>query len=344
MKVCPNCFSDKELKAFISSSSESGKCSVCSTENTPLINIEELLDFFQELIDNFSPVENGESVQAKIHSNWNFFSSLENATKILNSVLPELDTDIVHAGSTVDFISDIIDNYEYWEKLKEELKWSRRFLSNVAYLEDLGWDGFFNTQYELTNEVALFRARLHNQSGLDAYSEIEMGCPDPKKVKEVKGGRANPLGIPYLYLSDSEVTTLYEVRASFLDEVSVGTFYLKQEYPAIRIVDFTEEPSLYNSGQVNEIIKAHLLKNRISKDLSKPMRRYDSEIEYIPTQFICEYIRVFTGANGIRFKSSLEPTGNNIVIFDQSLMQCTNVKLAKVNELSIRAVDISKAE
>ncbi len=56
-------------------------------------------------------------------------------------------------------------------------------------------------------------------------------------------------------------------------------------------------------------------KQKISIDLSKPMRRYDNEIEYIPTQFICEFIKVFTGASGIKFSSSLHPSGNNFVIF-----------------------------
>ena len=52
MKVCANCFSDKELKGFISSSSEIGDCIVCESKNQHLLNVSELFDFFQELVDN----------------------------------------------------------------------------------------------------------------------------------------------------------------------------------------------------------------------------------------------------------------------------------------------------
>lgn len=68
------------------------------------------------------------------------------------------------------------------------------------------------------------------------------------------------------------------------------------------------------------------------------MRRYDTDIEYIPTQFICEFIKIFTGASGIRFNSSLHPIGNNIVMFDLQKMECTNVQLKKINKVDLESV------
>ena len=96
----------------------------------------------------------------------------------------------------------------------------------------------------------------------------------------------------FLYLSDNEETVLYEVRASYLDELSIGEFHLKQECKTVSIVDFTKDIMLFQSENVAKIIKARLLRDRISKELSKPMRRYDTDIEYIPTQFICEFIKI----------------------------------------------------
>ena len=87
-------------------------------------------------------------------------------------------------------------------------------------------------------------------------------------------------------------------------------------------------------------MKAKLLRQKISSDLSKPMRRYDSELEYIPTQFICEFIKVFTGAFGIRFNSSLHPKGNNVVLFDQNLMTCISVKKVKINTVNLLVIEI----
>lgn len=334
MRICPQCFSDNELKAFISNSSQIGDCEVCSNKNTPFIEIIEIFDFFQELIENFQKTEGGESLKSKIQGNWSFFTSHDIATQILNNILPELTTDISSAEDNVNYVDEIIENYSYWEELKDKLKWSNRFLSDVDYLEELGWDGFFNTQYELSTNVDFYRARVHHLSGLAPYEKHEMMSPNRE---DSSGGRANPVGIPFLYLCDNPETVLYEVRASYLDELSIGKFHLNNDIPSVKIVDFTEDTFLFQPNRVNTVIKARLLRDKISQDLSKPMRRYDTEIEYIPTQFICEFIKVYTGASGIRFRSSLHPMGKNIVLFDQSLMSCSDVSFTKVTSLKLKS-------
>lgn len=337
MNVCSACFSDKELKAYIVSFDNLGECDICNTSNQNIIWLDELNDFFQELIDNFEPDDNGMPIKNKIQSNWSFFSNFESANSILNYIIPTLKTEIHNADFKVNYTLDIIDNIGYWETLKEELKWQKRFLTDIVFLtEELGWDAFFNTQYQLSNEVSLYRARVHHKSGQKPYDKIEMKCP----AKEfARAGRANSHGIPLLYLSDNSKTILYEVRASYLDELTVGEFRLNQEQ-SIKIVDFTEDTPLFQPERVNETIKAKLLREMISQDLSKPMRRYDSEIEYIPTQFICEFIKVFTGAEGIRFQSSLHPIGKNLVIFDQNLIDCVNTELIKIKNISLKPIEI----
>jgi hypothetical protein len=70
------------------------------------------------------------------------------------------------------------------------------------------------------------------------------------------------------------------------------------------------------------------------------MRRYDREIDYIPTQFICEFIRIYKGASGIRFSSSLYTEGKNIVMFDQNLMECNKVYMRKINSMNLKAIQL----
>lgn len=338
MKVCSDCFSDRELKAFIKSLNNSGTCDACSLSSSSIILIDELQDFFQELINNFKIDSDGESMKNKIQGHWSLFSSHAIASDILNFILPKLDTEIVNSNIGVDYIDEIIENYSYWETLKDELKSKKRFLTDIVHLtEDLGWDGFFNAQYQLKPDNQFYRARVHHQSGQPAYDNKKMGCPSPTMVS---GGRSNPSGIPVLYLSDNTKTIIYEVRASYLDELSIGEFKLKDEHSSIRIVDFTEDVSIFQPERVNETIKSKLLREKISRDLSKPMRRYDSELEYIPTQFICEFIKVFTGADGIRFQSSLDPSGKNLVVFEEGLMKCVSVSLVKVNSVVLSSVNM----
>lgn len=339
MRVCHGCFSEKEreLNGFIDSSGKIEVCDCCGSKNNKIISLRELFDFFEELLNSFQRSEDGKPLYLKIQEEWKFFASEEIAQTILTCIIQNVNSSIDRFNDKVEYTEDIVTNFSYWETLKDNIKWKRRFLQELGILQDeLGWDGFFNTQYELDDSVFTYRARVHHESGMPEYSVEEMKCPEPKRTR---GGRANPSGIPYLYLSDNPETVLFEVRASYLDEVSVGKFKLAEGIGKVRIVDFTEQSPLFQPNSVNETIKAKNLRERISRDLSKPMRRYDTEIEYVPTQFICEFIKVFTGASGIRFSSSLHSHGKNIVIFDENIMTCVEVSLQKVDALSISASD-----
>jgi hypothetical protein len=248
--------------------------------------------------------------------------------------IQNLNTTIDHAETNVDFSPEITENINHWYILKEQIKWERRFITDINYLtDDLGWDGFFSDKISLNKKTKFYRARLHYIEKKSSYLTHEMFCPP---IHEATAGRANPAGIPFLYLCDNRDTVLYEIRAAYLDEVSIGTFSLKESIKHdIAIADFTELPTIFHPSKVAEKIKTKLLKELISKDLSKPIRRYDSELDYIPTQFICEFIKVYTGASGIKFRSSLHKDGNNIVIFDQDLMECTSVERVKIQNVKI---------
>jgi hypothetical protein len=332
--VCTQCFEDRELVAFITNQAKLGDCDFCGAKNVACVPVEELFDFFAELLDQFKPDGNGIMLKSVIQGNWSLFSSLDSAYVILNHFLSKLHTSLSHADELVNFRNDILENVGYWDLLKHRLVTNSRYITDVNYLTyELGWDGFFSSQIEIPQELSLYRARLHHNSGEAPYDAEKMFCP-PAAFS--MAGRANPSGIPYLYLSDNPDTVLYEIRASYLDEISVGTFKVKTNLSqAVKIADFTESSTIFHPSRIGDKIKATLLKQKISADLSKPMRRYDSELEYIPTQFICEFIKIYTGVNGIKFRSSLHVAGNNFVIFDQNVMSCTQVTQVKVRRVVI---------
>lgn len=331
MLVGNKCFADKEIVGFILSKGVLGTCDFSNLSDNVVVDIVELTDFFLELLENIKESENGIPFIKLMQDDWNLFSDAEIGSKILNHMLTVTDNEIDSSNSLVSYDDEIIDAISYWDELKESLVWKRRYITDINKLVDLGWDGFFNTQFVLSRRRYLYRARVHHEGGKKALLPDKLKSP-PAKIS--RGGRANPSGIPYLYLCDNPRTVLYEVRASYLDELSIGRFKVKKP---LQIVDFTEQTSLYNTNEVSETIKAHLLRKKISIDLSKPMRRYDSELDYIPTQFICEYIRIITGADGIQFQSSLHPTGKNIVVFNDDLIDCFDVSLVKVNKTQLHS-------
>ncbi len=334
--VCTQCFSDRELIAFINSQAIIGDCDFCGIVNGHCISVDELFDFFTELLSHFKPDRTGTGTALKtlIQGNWSLFSTLGNAYAILNYFINTAGSTFASADELVNFSDDILENVGYWDMLKHQLATKNRYITDVGYLTgDLGWDGFFSSQIQIPHGLPLYRARLHHSSGQLAYAVHEMFCPP---AVYSTAGRANPSGIPYLYLSDNTDTVLYEVRAAYLDEISIGMFEVK---PAITspviISDFTESPTIFHPSRIGDKIKATLLKQKISADLSKPMRRYDSELDYIPTQFICEFIKIYTGVHGIKFRSSLHATGNNFVIFDQDLLTCIQVNRVRVHRVVI---------
>ncbi len=343
MKVCTCCFSDIELKSFISSNStEKGKCDYCIDGiNSDIIEIRELLDFFQSFLNLFKVQENGQPLIDMIQNDWNVFADKTIANDILSDILLAIKTPLnENANQNVVYSDLITESVSYWDKLKDELKWERRFTTDFRELEEFRWDSIFS---EKTSGIIvnpdirnLFRARIHLNGQNNPYTHTEMGTPPKEKVL---AGRANPQGIPFLYLSEAKETTLYEVRAAYLDEVSIGTFNIIEP---IKLIDFTSavQSSIFEASQqfpnLEEFVTGILLKKKISADLSRPQRRYDSELEYIPTQFICEFIKHLTGADGIKFSSSLDSEkGNNIVLFATNKVECTFIERVRINKIEI---------
>ena len=103
-----------------------------------------------------------------------------------------------------------------------------------------------------------------------------------------------------------------------------------------------EESKILNliNGKLKETIIKKKVIEAISSDLSKPLRRYDSEIEYVPTQLICEYCRRIVDsegatADGITFESSLHKGGRNYVLFDESAAKCIRVDSHEITRIDI---------
>lgn len=340
MVICANCFNDIELKNFISANSETtGNCNYCGSDsNSELIDFNEVSDFFSEFLAIFQVSHEGKSLIDIIAIDWNLFSKNNSDGKLLSEILSNLNSVLQTPIAKVRYNDDILECISYWEQLKNDLKWERRFLTDIDNLFELGWDFYFsNSIHNISKEEMLYRARIHAEGQSSPFNITEMSCPVKEKISS---GRANPLGIPYLYLSQSLDTTLYEVRANYLDEISIGMFRTTSD-KGLDLVDFTIYHSAFSytvlSTSISEFAKSVLLKKLISNDLSKPLRRYDSELEYIPTQFICEFIRYITGADGILFNSSLHIGGKNIVLFNQNNIECIDVDKYEITEVTIES-------
>ena len=235
----------------------------------------------------------------------------------------------------VNYTDEICDRVAVWDRLKTSVKEKFRFFTNM---DEFAQYNYLTAGKSLHVGQKLYRSRI-TPVGQKKIKCDKMGCP-PKEL--ATAGRANPIGIPYLYLSDSAKTTYFEVRAVYLDKLSVGTFRIERE---LKLIDFVYDVNLFLSYNDSNIsLKETIIKKKvieaISFDLSKPLRRYDSEIEYVPTQLICEYCRRIVDsegetADGITFESSLHKGGRNYVLFDESAAKCIRVDSHEITKIDI---------
>lgn len=328
MLVAGSCFRDEEMRrSVVMNTVGRGTCEV-SGEIDDLIELEYFYDFFDEALSLFEPVTSGSPLIKIIQEDWNLFSSDSFGEAILNHVCTDLGKPF-SAFSAVSYTAVIRGRINIWDSLKSSVLKERRFFSGHEELDDFS---YLIPQATLKKNTILFRARILPKD-VTRLKRSEMGSPPPDKTTP---GRANPLGISYLYLCGDEETTYSEVRAVQLDRLAIGRFLIMDD---LAIVDFNAEISLYLAYDMGNdlaiVVAGKMIISAIQKDMARPMRRYDSELEYIPTQLICEYCKV-KGADGICFESTLHRGGKNYVLFDSNSAKCTKVLYREVKEIDIR--------
>lgn len=330
MNICKDCFLDEELRSEINANAViDGICDVCGKKGK-VVDFFEFHGFFAALLELFSPtVNSNKTIVDIIQDEWHLFKDKDVARVLLANVITTNNLGYSIADF-VNYTDDICDRVAVWDRLKTSVKENSRFFTNMD--EFVQYD-YLTAGKSLHVGQKLYRSRI-TPIGQKKIKCDKMGCP-PKEL--ATAGRANPIGIPYLYLSDSAKTTYFEVRAVYLDQLSVGTFKIQRE---LELVDFIYDVNLfiaYNDSPtlLKEIVIKKKIIDSISKDLSKPLRRYDSELEYVPTQLICEYCKRIVGADGISFDSSLHKGGRNYVLFDDSSAKCVRVESHEITKIDI---------
>ena len=304
MYVCENCFNDEEIQMSIKNHNQIGNCDLCGACNVYIIDLDEFEDFFIELLNLFHKDDNGENIVSYIQKDWDIFANSTFASNIINYFLAKHNVSY-SLNDKVNYIEKVNEYIDKWIDLKNEIRTKTRFYSSLmAYFDDKG--SLLRSNVALIKGELFYRARIV-PAGRLYLTKKDMGCPPADRATP---GRANPIGIPYLYLCKLPETTLYETRAVYLDKVSIGTFKLVRN---LNILD---------------------LRQQISKDLSKPLRRYDTDLEYVPTQSICEYCKM-KDIDGIIFRSSLHKDGLNLVLFDENNAECIKVKMVEVTKVNM---------
>lgn len=302
-------------------------------------------DFFQGLFEPYVEDATGVPLALQIMSDWDLFIDNDTASRVIEEVLSWASmADVnMHADTRVIYSESVNASLIEWINLKQSIKYNSRFLSDLAPLENLGLrKSLLNSEesYKINNRKQFYRARIANFKD-ERYTPKDMGAPPAKKAS---AGRANPEGIPYLYLCTEPETCYYEVRAAYLDRVWIGRFSVKSNeiLHLINLEPRLRSQQLTLDSEPKFILRNRLLMNAISKDLSTPLRRHDKDtLEYLPTQFICEYIRLKLQKDGIIFQSSLKKNSANVVLFNANKVKCREVREYEVTGIDIHSEQVN---
>ena len=187
---------------------------------------------------------------------------------------------------------------EEWNGFGDELKYKNRFMPSRTIDLDVLKRIFPASIKVLGPGEKFYRARLSKDG--QAIPPNNLGRPP---AEFATAGRANPVGISYLYMASNEYTAISEVRPTVTDRVSVGTFIAKDE---VRLVDLLRPgiKSPFDPDIDLELTVKHLGYMRLLGDeISKPVNPRTSNLDYLQSQYLCEFIKT-CGYDGVLFKSS----------------------------------------
>lgn len=341
MFCCPNCFTHTFLKDFISTSSkQEGKCSFCSHEgNQPLYKPTSLIDLFQPLLDLYVEENGGRPLVELLQFDWHVFSSIIDKKK--QSLLIAKIAG-VRGLSSKRFISTLVQNNELlgrWDDFTNELKHENRFFPKKVNATELSVLFNYLIMSKEQKPKYVFRAIINHQS--EILPITEMGKPPVEKSTD---GRANPKGISYFYGASDEKTAIAEVRPYKTETICVAKYKVNKK---IYLIDLRDPKSTISPFDIEEdklslLYKEHMpFLGHLSDVLSKPVLPHEKEMEYLPTQYLCELIKNYN-FNGIAFKSSLEE-GDNFVIFDDSFLSGINkVEGYIVSDTKVKSEKLTK--
>ncbi|WP_400263074.1 RES family NAD+ phosphorylase [Sphingobacterium sp. SG20118] len=343
MNCCVNCFADQGLQNRIEAESNGrGLCDFCASNDVFIIACDELSDIFDALFELYinhptAKLSLKDEKPVLMHEHilcyWpQLFNKQSLKSKDVKQLLNQIGRGWVGFNEPLFeqsvelqiYINGVAEDESYtmqWETFATEIKEENRFfISNTLDLELLE-STFIRFAKTYPIGTHFYRARISDHS----LTVHELGKP-PKQF--TTPGRANPVGIPYLYISESEETTFYETRVSLHESISIGRFVLTAPLQVISLknIEHFGPFEIQDRGfDIEEfmLVRSYLMK--LEEELSKPVRKQDVNLDYLPTQYLCEYIKAL-GFNAVEYRSAMKVGGYNLAVFNDQDLVCTAVE------------------
>lgn len=349
MYCCENCFKDKLIKSEIQKIGFIGSCSYCNSSNVRVIDTSVHSQLSERIINLVEVYEVSNDNKAKLleealSEDWDIFTGDSiTVRKLVEDLCKDVIEELNPLFNNPVILSELYDK-EYlndncivkdktWSEFSEHIKYHNRFHNDF-----FNADAFASMISAMTRRYekgdVFYRARFAN--GKMGLGPSEMYAPP---IGKRTAGRVNPEEISVLYLSSDPKTGLYEIRSHIYDYVSLGKFVVKKP---INLVDLSSMDSL-SPFQIENWIEKYAVNRlaikEIANEIAKPLRRSDTSLEYLPTQYIVECVKS-QGYDGVEYTSTIKTNGKNIALFDESLVECVSVQTVEVSDIDYSTKEI----
>ena len=337
MRCCANCFGDREIAEIIRARSlGKGVCSYCGSANVDLIEPKQLSNYFILLSAIYEPDDNGKLLVELFSEDWNLFDhpamNIATAKSLLADILD--DGEVVRKPflPSPRYKSDALGR---WEQLRNELMYKNRYFpESQMNMDRLG--ELLEELIALDLPAVWYRARLQMED--KAFVEAEMGAPPQRMALH---GRANPSGIPYLYLGSSVATAISEIRPHTGEVACVATVEIP---PDLKVIDLRSprkhvSPFLLEEDEIG-LMRAEIgFLERLGEELTRPVLPQGAAIDYVPSQYLCEFIKK-CGYGGVIYRSSVSD-GINLALFEPSVAIIRLVEQHQVVRVKVQVEKIT---
>ncbi|MBE7123673.1 RES family NAD+ phosphorylase [Bacillus cereus] len=365
MYCCEKCFKDVNVINFIKEEGKKGACNYCNSQDVFVISSDKLASMFNILSSYYKPTSPGEdfdpeyqnaddvgvSLWTLVQKDWGVFSlstkhqllyDIVNSERTINNNITETTLfSSAHDSLTCSWTS------EMWHSLSNNL------INHNRYFPEKNLDYYFNegslldylatilknTVTTISTSTKLYRARIGYFDSTDALYA-------PPESKILRSGRANPIGIRVLYSAINVDTAIAEVRPWKSSKITIASVTPTSELHLVdltniksKIENILKSPFNFKQNIYKELDALYFLSS-LDEVLSKPIDPNISELEYIPSQYLTEFIKSL-GYDGVIYSSSLG-TGENYAFFETYKFNFDPSKPSKPSKLEIKIIDYYK--
>ena len=337
---CADCFDDRGLRNTILAvpGCVPQTCNFCGTKEARCLPPRELPKYFEFewLEELYVSDPDGKPLAEWVQADWTIFSqavlNAGKAAELLGEILGDanLATRLVSPATS----GSEHEGLNVWENFRQEMmhknRWFPDAFPDMARLADLL--SHLNA-YNLPK--SWYRARRSNNG--QAYSKGDMGAPPQRLAPH---GRANPAGIPYLYLASCPATAIAEVRPYQGEVAYVADFTITgpSGFVDLRAPRKLVSPFLLenlNATTAGELRADLPFLERLGEELTRPVHPSGAAFNYVPSQYLCEFIKK-CGYNGVIYRSSATD-GINLALFRTEQAVIGTVKPYSITKVSVAA-------